>query len=121
MSRGRKEKERKGLADERMDRKDVRKEYKRKVDERLREAKMMIAKEPSKNEVFGVFQEVLLGVAALVVGYRQIMDMRKEIARWTDEMCEIVKWKRRAHKTMLQRKVIAEIRVRLIIKSGIRK
>ena len=110
-SNGREERA-KVLASGKMDRKEVREEYMKKVGERLSEARTTLEEEPSVNCVFGVFKEVVLAVAEEVVGYRLQRAGRRENVWWTDEIREAVEEKRRSYKRMLQRNVTDEIRVR---------
>ena len=58
------------LATGRLDREEVREEYRRKVHERLTDAKVRCADEPSVACVYGVFKDVVLAVASEVLGYR---------------------------------------------------
>ena len=89
-----KEKGGKVLASGKMDRKEVREEYMKRVGERLREARTTLEEEPSVNCVFDVFKEVVLGVAEEVVGYRVQKGGRRENVWWTDEIREAVGEKR---------------------------
>ncbi len=58
------------VASERLERKEVREEYEKKVCEKLREARMTVGEETSVNDMFNVFKEVVMTVAQEVVGYR---------------------------------------------------
>ena len=98
------------LASGKLERKEVREEYERKVGVRLREASVSVREETSVNEVFSVFKEVVMSVAAEVVGHKVLKGRRGGSAWWTDEIKEAVDEKRRAYKRVLQKNVTVEVR-----------
>ena len=67
-----KEKVSKVLASERMNRKEDRKEYERKVCERLRELRMTVEEGESVSEVLRMFKGAITTVAVEVVGYKAL-------------------------------------------------
>ena len=56
------------LANQRMDRKEVKEEYEREVCERLKEARLIFEEDVSVSEVFQVFRGAVTLVATEVVG-----------------------------------------------------
>ncbi len=90
-----KSKGRQVIASERLERKEVREEYKKKVCEKLRDARMTVREETSVNDMFNVFKEVVMTVAQEVVGYRVCKDRMRGSAWWTDEIKGTVEEKKR--------------------------
>ena len=90
-----KTKGRKVIASERLDRKEIREEYVKRVCEKLGEARMTVDEETSVNVVFNVFKDVMTSVAQEVVGYRVCRDRVKGSAWWTDEIKGAVEEKKK--------------------------
>lgn len=65
------------MVSERLDRKEAKEEYERKICERLREVRMTAGMGTSVNAVFNVFNDVLTEVGAEIVGYRVRRDRAK--------------------------------------------
>ncbi len=98
-----KSKGRQVIASERLDRKEVREEFEKKVCEKLGEARTTVGEETNVNDVFYVFKEVVMTVAQEVVCYRICKGRTKGSAWWTEEIKGAVEEKKKAYKRMLQR------------------
>ena len=80
------------LASERMNRKEVREEYERKICEKLRETRMTVEEEESVSEVIMLFKGA---VTTLEAGVRE-----REVQCGTDVIKKIIKRKRKENKNM---------------------
>lgn len=60
--------------------------------------------------MFSVFKDVVMSVAAVVVGHKVLKGRGGGSAWWTNEMKEVVEEKRGAYKRVLQKNVFEEIR-----------
>ncbi len=74
-----KEKRSKVFAKEKLDKEEVREEYKRKLSERLRGTRMRVGEEMSVNYVYDVFKSTVTEVANEVVGWRERKGRKKEM------------------------------------------
>ena len=75
----------------RLDRKEVKEKYERKVYERLSEARMTVGEGVSVSDVFRVLKDAVTAVAAEV----DTEGSKEENAGWTDEIQEAIEVKRR--------------------------
>ena len=97
------------LAGERMDREE---NLEGKACKRLREARMTVEEKASISEIFMVFKDAVIPLAAKMVRYKLMTSQRKGSAWWTVEVKEDIKGKRGANKKMLQRNMAEKIRVK---------
>ena len=88
------------LASERMDRKEFKEEYERKICERLTESMLTVEDGASVSEVYLVFKDVVTPIATEAIGNRPLRVHRKGNAWYRDEIKEAIQGKRRAYRRL---------------------